>query len=531
MISVVDVSITACNPSAPLFPWRSFVNSPSSLRIRNVPKSIGKWRINNIYVTATYPDNSIKTAQCVLVGGVWVGTIAGSTTSGTSTNGYSVFASGTDENGNEVNNYCLGKGDIQILEADGTITPNQTTYYVHMLSAEPSQPKEGDLWQVSGNWFLYQDGTAYPIGDDSGLILQLSADLSAKQDKLTDPQLSAIDSVVDERATTIAFTDGTISSFNWQGEINYQTVADEGLFDTSILVFSWTKNPTSARIGTMVSSIGDHLFSGCTTLTSVSIPDSVVDIKTGSFVGCSRLSNFTLPNSLTSIGQAAFQSFATEYSNAAIDIPDSVKVIGNRAFISSGLTKITIGRGINSIGSDAFLLNDSLTNVTFIDRLLPMIQSSANYPWGITNTSIIKTWHDASQEWVQAQNYALLYPFVVGAIRPTGGRTMQLQPYKVTTFSINSAVASFKIVPQGTAGTTMRDYYLSLTLGAGVTQPMTWDATVDVFEGGSAEAVAPKAGKTNLYHIYEYISGHFAVSLLGSAYDALGDVETILNNL
>ena len=42
----------------------------------------------------------------------------------------------------------------------------------------------------------------------------------------------------------------------------------------------------------------------------------------------------------------------------------------------------------------------------------------SNYPWGITNTNNIIPWHDASQEWVQSQNYALLYPFVVGNIRP-----------------------------------------------------------------------------------------------------------------
>lgn len=60
MISVVDVAIQAANPSMPLFPWRAFINSPSSLRIRNVPRRVGKWNIDKVYVTAAYPDNSIK---------------------------------------------------------------------------------------------------------------------------------------------------------------------------------------------------------------------------------------------------------------------------------------------------------------------------------------------------------------------------------------------------------------------------------------------------------------------------------------
>ena len=152
----------------PLFPLRAFVNSPSSVRVRNVPKKIGNWQIQKVYFTATYPDGSIKSADCVLVGGVWVGTIEGSSISGSSLNGYTIFADGIDENGNNVNGYVLGKGDVQILEADGTITPGETTYYVHLLSEEPTAPKEGDLYQIDGIWYIYQDGQASAIGDDSG---------------------------------------------------------------------------------------------------------------------------------------------------------------------------------------------------------------------------------------------------------------------------------------------------------------------------------------------------------------------------
>lgn len=54
-----------------------------------------------------------------------------------------------------------------------------------------------------------------------------------------------------------------------------------------------------------------------------------------------------------------------------------------------------------------------------------------------------------------------------------------------------------------------RDAYFVLTLG-NFTQPMTWDTPIDVFKGGSAEAVAPTEG-LNFYHIFEYASGHFMV--------------------
>lgn len=95
-----------------------------------------------------------------------------------------------------------------------------------------------------------------------------------------------------------------------------------------------------------------------------------------------------------------------------------------------------------------------------------------------------------------------------------GGRHTKLQPYKMNTLTLNSAVASYEIRPQGTAGTLMREYYYALTLGADVEQPITWASSVDVFQGGSASAIAPVAGQLNLYHIIEYSSGHFAVTKL-----------------
>lgn len=154
MVGVIDVAVQAQNPAMPLYPMRAFINSPSSIRIRNVPRKIGDWHITRVYFTAAYPDYSIKTADCVLVGGVWIGTIAGSASSGTSENGYTVFADGVDEHGNAVSGYVLGKGLIEILAADGTITPGETISYVHLLSGEPSTPKDGDLYPMPDDQYM-----------------------------------------------------------------------------------------------------------------------------------------------------------------------------------------------------------------------------------------------------------------------------------------------------------------------------------------------------------------------------------------
>lgn len=494
MIGVLDVEIQAANPLMPLYPLRAYVNSPSSVRVRNVPKKIGDWNITEVQITAAYPDNSIKTVNCVRIGCVWVGTIEGSTLSGKSENGFTIYANGIDENGNAVNGYVLGKGLVEILENDGTITPGQDTHYVHMLDDVPTSPKEGDLWNDDGTWYIYQDGTSYPIGDDSGLIQQLSArvdnvetalsgkadksqlasyelkahmqndvssivtarettdwnypekigdywyaqdyewlnehgdhsklyymlttqwggahedewlvvlyrygwdgsmwspigdmpletvvdapedtltldctfylpeqgeyveivltrenfnvlglammsDLETKQDKLSDQQIQAIDSVVDERATVITFTDNTTSAFNWSGTITKYTMIDAGLFDGA--EDTWIKSPASVKIGTTVTSIGEYAFGFAFNLSSVMIPDSVTSIGDFAFYDCVELTSVTIPDSVTSIGYSAFEDCASLTRVTIIDnVLHKLKTIGAYAFQGcSSLIEITL---------------------------------------------------------------------------------------------------------------------------------------------------------------------------------------------
>ncbi len=77
MIATVDVKVQAENPAMPLWPMRAYVGSPSSIRVRNVPKKIGDWCINKVTFVANYPDGATKSVECRLVGGVYVGTIDG----------------------------------------------------------------------------------------------------------------------------------------------------------------------------------------------------------------------------------------------------------------------------------------------------------------------------------------------------------------------------------------------------------------------------------------------------------------------
>ena len=92
-----------------------------------------------------------------------------------------------------------------------------------------------------------------------------------------------------------------------------------------------------------VTSIPDHSFDGCSTITSVFIPESVTSIGNYAFYICRNLESVSFPNSLVTIGDCAFGG-CTKLTT--IDIPKSVTAIGRVAFYRcSSLTEINVEEG------------------------------------------------------------------------------------------------------------------------------------------------------------------------------------------
>ena len=168
MIGTIDVCPQTYSPDFPLDTLKSFVNSPSSIRIRNVPKKVGKWRITNGFVTVAYPDNTTRTIECVLTGGVYVATFEGCSSTGKVEKGLTISANGKDENDNDVTGYVLGKGDVEILEARENTSPGETVYYIHLLEDEPDVPTDGDMYKKDGNYVVYQNGVETQLGVSQG---------------------------------------------------------------------------------------------------------------------------------------------------------------------------------------------------------------------------------------------------------------------------------------------------------------------------------------------------------------------------
>ena len=114
-------------------------------------------------------------------------------------------------------------------------------------------------------------------------------------------------------------------------------------------------------------------------ITSVEIPNTVKIIGNSAFYD-NKLTSVTIPNSVTSIGNSAF------YDNklTSVTIPNSVTNIGSSAFENNQLTSVTIPSSVTSIGSSAFYkYNTSNPNLTKIIN-----KTGKSFDWGyIVNNS------------------------------------------------------------------------------------------------------------------------------------------------
>ena len=170
-----------------------------------------------------------------------------------------------------------------------------------------------------------------------------------------------------KKETHIKFVDGIEGDYLIEGVMDCPALVAAGLMlpgSGTEMSPSWNKNPREVEIGSVVTSIGEYVFSGCIGLASVTISEGVTSIGRSAFQGCSGLTSVTIPSSVTSIGYLAF--------------------IG-----CSGLTSVTIGNGVTSIGEYAFSSCSGLTSVTFSGKDKATVQGMANYSWSLNSGCVL----------------------------------------------------------------------------------------------------------------------------------------------
>lgn len=129
--------------------------------------------------------------------------------------------------------------------------------------------------------------------------------------------------------------------------------------------------------------IGDHVFEGCKTITSVRVPQSVNTIGNGSFRGCTNLSDITLTSNVESIGQKAFQNCS---SLLGINIPEPVKEIETSCFENcTALKNIGLSDAVEGIKEKAFYNCTSLEEIELPGTLRSIGNSAFRYCTSLNN--------------------------------------------------------------------------------------------------------------------------------------------------
>ena len=142
----------------------------------------------------------------------------------------------------------------------------------------------------------------------------------------------------------------------------------------------------SSNYSTSKDKIGEYVFYGCSSLTSITLPPHVTEIGNSAFYGCRGLTSLTLPSGVTKIGNSAFSGCS---GLTSITLPSGVTKIGNSAFsVCSGLTSITLPSGVTEIGNSAFSGCSGLTSLTLPSGVTEIGNSAFEDCSGLTSLTL-----------------------------------------------------------------------------------------------------------------------------------------------
>ena len=193
-----------------------------------------------------------------------------------------------------------------------------------------------------------------------------------------------------------AFSESGLTAFYMPETVNY---VDVGAFagctqlQTVRLSANMTCNANQTERG-----YDTGVFSGCTALTDVIFPEGMTKIGRCWFFD-SPITSITIPASVTEIEEAAFRyclslsevvledgsslekigktAFIKDGALTSFNFPETLKILGNNAFESTGLTEVILPDSLETMYAGVFNSCSSLTSVT--------IPAGMTYEWGNNN--------------------------------------------------------------------------------------------------------------------------------------------------
>ena len=230
--------------------------------------------------------------------------------------------------------YLLANGPVAYYPAVGITVPTWTS------------------WDVSGSNYI----------STSGDLIATMTNISGINYELTSVRLIAggifnAATYIDIAAiNAMSVTDSTVITTITDGAFDGCTglVAVNVPFGVTSIGSDAFKNTSikSIVLPAGLTSIGDTAFYTCSSLTSIVIPASVTSIGIAVFYGCAYLTSIIIPVGVTSLGTTTFIACISLYS---IVLPDSLISIGDSAFEGcSSLSNVALPTGLTSLGASAF---------------------------------------------------------------------------------------------------------------------------------------------------------------------------------
>ena len=117
--------------------------------------------------------------------------------------------------------------------------------------------------------------------------------------------------------------------------------------------------------GIAITSISIYTFSGCSSLKEIVLPEGVTSIAPYAFADCTSLSIVTIPDGVEKIGDqvkvGSYTSTGYSFFNCTsleeIDLPDALTYIGPFAFAKSGLVEVAIPEGVKYLSVSNMLIS------------------------------------------------------------------------------------------------------------------------------------------------------------------------------